>query len=53
MAEVYQEAWRLSLKGITVYRYGSKAAQALTLGAEEEPTTREFFTTCDPGAGRL
>jgi len=53
VAEVYHQAWRLGLKGITVYRYGSKAPQVLTLGAEEEPTTREFFAKCDPGACRL
>jgi ribonucleoside-diphosphate reductase alpha chain len=53
VAEIYREAWRLGLKGITVYRYGSKASQVLTLGAEEEPTAREFFTKCDPGACRL
>jgi ribonucleoside-diphosphate reductase alpha chain len=53
VAEVYRDAWRLGLKGITVYRYGSKAPQVLTLGAEEEPSAREFFTKCDPGACRL
>jgi ribonucleoside-diphosphate reductase alpha chain len=53
VAEVYREAWRLGLKGITVYRYGSRAPQVLTLGAEEEPTARELFTKCDPGACRL
>ncbi len=53
VAEVYREAWRLGLKGITIYRYGSKDAQVLTLGAGDDATAREFFARCDPGACRL
>jgi ribonucleoside-diphosphate reductase alpha chain len=53
IAHAYLEGWRLGLKGITVYRYGSKSGQVLTLGAEEEPTAREFFAKCDPGACRV
>ena len=53
MALAYLEAWRLGLKGITIYRSGSKARQVLTLGAGEDATSREFFAKCDPGACRL
>ncbi len=53
VAEVYLEAWRLGLKGITIYRSGSKDRQVLTLGAGEDAASREYFARCDPGACRL
>jgi ribonucleoside-diphosphate reductase alpha chain len=53
VARLYREAWRLDLKGITVYRYGSRDEQVLTLGAGEEAVTRDLFAKCDPGACRL
>jgi ribonucleoside-diphosphate reductase alpha chain len=53
VAHAYRDAWRLGLKGVTIYRSGSKARQVLTLGAGEDWTGREFFAKCDPGACRL
>jgi ribonucleoside-diphosphate reductase alpha chain len=53
VAQAYLEAWRLGLKGVTIFRSGSKDAQVLTLGVGEDATSREFFAKCDPGACRL
>lgn len=53
VADAYREAWRFGLKGVTIYRYGSRARQVLTLGVDEDSTGREFFAKCDPGACRL
>jgi ribonucleoside-diphosphate reductase alpha chain len=53
VAEAFLEGWRSGLKGITIYRSGSRADQVLTLGAGEEPMAREAFAKCDPGACRL
>jgi ribonucleoside-diphosphate reductase alpha chain len=53
IAAIYTEAWRLGLKGITVYRYGSKGEQVLELGTGETVEQREHFARCDPGACEL
>ena len=53
VAEIYRQAWHLDLKGVTIYRYGSKAQQVLQLGAGETPHEREHFVRCDPHACKL
>jgi ribonucleoside-diphosphate reductase alpha chain len=53
IAAAYQKAWELRLKGVTVYRYGSKDRQVLELGAQESAAEREHFARCDPGACKL
>jgi ribonucleoside-diphosphate reductase alpha chain len=53
VAQAYWRAWRLGLKGITVYRYGAKPAQVLELGAAEEPLRYDHASRCDPEECRL
>jgi ribonucleoside-diphosphate reductase alpha chain len=53
VAEAYREGWRLGLKGVTVYRTGSRPGEVLTLGLDEPVEARELFAKCDPGACRL
>jgi len=49
----YRRAWELGLKGITIYRYGSKAGQVLELGAGEEPHHYDHASRCDPEECRV
>ncbi len=53
IGEIYREAHRLGLKGITLYRYGSIAQQVLQLGLGEEPFEKEHAAKCDPYQCRL
>jgi ribonucleoside-diphosphate reductase alpha chain len=53
VAKIYLHAWKLGLKGITVYRYGSKDQQVLKLGTDETVESCEHFARCDPHACRL
>lgn len=53
IAEIYQQSWKMALKGVTIYRYGSKGKQVLNLGAAETPDEREHFARCDPHACKL
>lgn len=53
IARIYLLAYESGLKGITVFRYGSKGEQVLVLGAHEQPQEREHFSRCDPEACRI
>jgi ribonucleoside-diphosphate reductase alpha chain len=53
IAHIYRRAWELGLKGVTVFRYGSKPSQVLTLGTDEAPHEREHFARCDPHGCKL
>ena len=53
IAAIYRQAWEMGLKGITVFRYGSKGQQVLELGSEETPEEHEHFVKCDPQSCRL
>lgn len=37
--KIFMMAWKLKCKGITVYRYGSRAEQVLTIGGAQASTT--------------
>jgi ribonucleoside-diphosphate reductase alpha chain len=49
----YLEGWRLGLKGVTVYRSGSRQSQVFTLGTGEDPAAHEHFARCDVSACRV
>jgi ribonucleoside-diphosphate reductase alpha chain len=48
VGEIYRDAYRLGLKGITVYRDRSISNQVLQIGAGEEPFEKEYAAKCDP-----
>ncbi|MBW1960515.1 MAG: adenosylcobalamin-dependent ribonucleoside-diphosphate reductase [Deltaproteobacteria bacterium] len=48
IARIYLRAWHMGLKGITVYRYGSKDIQVLELGTGENIHHFEHASRCDP-----
>jgi ribonucleoside-diphosphate reductase alpha chain len=53
IARIYRQAWEWGLKGITVFRYGSKGQQVLELDEDETPEQHEHFAKCDPHACEL
>lgn len=53
VAGVFRRAWELGLKGVTVYRYGSKSQQVLELGAGEKAYHYEHASPCDPEECRV
>ena len=48
IAQTYMRAWELGLKGVTVFRYGSKGSQVLEVASETDPGFFEHTTHCDP-----
>jgi ribonucleoside-diphosphate reductase alpha chain len=53
VAAIYRRAWEWGLKGITVFRYGSKGQQVLQLGVGETAEEHEHFARCNPEACKL
>lgn len=53
VTEAYLRAWELGLKGITIYRYGSKSAQVMELGLGEEAYHYDHASRCDPEECRV
>ena len=46
VAEAFRMAWRLGLKGITVYRYGSRPGQVLSIPPQRVEVSHEFSEEC-------
>ncbi|HEX6939228.1 MAG TPA: adenosylcobalamin-dependent ribonucleoside-diphosphate reductase [Longimicrobiales bacterium] len=53
VARIYRRAWTLGLKGITLYRYGSKDTQVLEIGRGERAAHYDHGTRCDPAESRV
>lgn len=53
IARIYRRAWELGLKGVTVYRFGSKSTQVIELGAAEKSERYLHGSKCDPEECRL
>ncbi|MCF8143575.1 MAG: adenosylcobalamin-dependent ribonucleoside-diphosphate reductase [Deltaproteobacteria bacterium] len=53
VSNAYRRAWMLGLKGIAIYRYGSRSEQVLQLGAKERTYTYAHGSKCDPEECRI
>ena len=49
----YWRAWELGLKGVTIFRHGSKDSQVIEVGAEVDLRLLEQSAHCDPGECRI
>lgn len=49
--ELYLAAWRARVKGITVYRYGARPDQVLTLAGSARPSGAEVQIHADYSGG--
>jgi ribonucleoside-diphosphate reductase alpha chain len=52
---VFRDGFRMGLKGITIFRYGSRSEQVLSLGARphDEQFDLAHLASCDPGSCRV
>jgi ribonucleoside-diphosphate reductase alpha chain len=53
MAGVFRSAWELGLKGVTVFRYGSRRTQVLEFGTGETAMEYDQSSPCERPECRL
>jgi len=51
--DIYLAAWKARVKGITIYRYGSREGQVLTYAAPEPPLAQADTDFSGGCAGRV
>jgi ribonucleoside-diphosphate reductase alpha chain len=53
VARAYWRAWELGLKGVTIFRYGSRDSQVMEIGEGVDFHLLEQSARCDPGECRI